>query len=153
MRKAWQLASLAFVALAAFMLFLSFEYPYKDRLGPGPGFFPIWMALIMAGLALGLWIQTRRSPNDGQRISVLLPDSEGLRRVLLILIALVVIVVLLDPLGFRLSMLLFLLFLPLALGLRQWAGIVIFAVLGSFGVFHVFYYWLKVPLPIGWFGV
>jgi putative tricarboxylic transport membrane protein len=153
MRKAWQLASVAFVALAAFVLFLSFEYPYKDRLGPGPGFFPIWMALIMAGLALGLWIQTRRSPNDGQRISILLPDSEGLRRVLLILVALGVIVALLDPLGFRLSMLLFLLFLPLALGLRQWAGIVIFAALGSFGVFHVFYFWLKVPLPIGWLGI
>lgn len=153
MRKAWQVSSLAFVALAAFVLFLSFEYPYKDRLGPGPAFFPIWMALITAGLALGLWIQTRRSPNDGQRISILLPDSEGLRRVLLILIALVVIVALLDPLGFRLSMLLFLLFLPLALGLRQWVGIVIFAALGSFGVFHVFYFWLKVPLPIGWLGI
>ncbi len=153
MRKAWQFASLAFVALAAFVFFLSFEYPYKDRLGPGPAFFPIWMALVTAGLALGLWIKTRRSPNDGQRISILLPDSEGLRRVLLILLALVVIVALLDPLGFRLSMLLFLLFLPLALGLRQWAGIVIFAALGSFGVFHVFYFWLKVPLPIGWLGI
>ncbi len=153
MRKAWQFASLAFVALAAVVFFLSFEYPYKDRLGPGPAFFPIWMALVTAGLALGLWIKTRRSPNDGQRISILLPDSEGLRRVLLILLALVVIVALLDPLGFRLSMLLFLLFLPLALGLRQWAGIVIFAALGSFGVFHVFYFWLKVPLPIGWLGI
>jgi putative tricarboxylic transport membrane protein len=24
---------------------------------------------------------------------------------------------------------------------------------GSFGVFHVFYYWLKVPLPIGALGL
>jgi putative tricarboxylic transport membrane protein len=23
----------------------------------------------------------------------------------------------------------------------------------SFGVFHVFYYWLKVPLPVGAFGL
>jgi putative tricarboxylic transport membrane protein len=28
-----------------------------------------------------------------------------------------------------------------------------FVLAASFGVFHVFYYWLKVPLPIGTFGI
>jgi hypothetical protein len=34
---------------------------------------------------------------------------------------------------------------PLAIGLTALAG--------SFGVFHVFFYWLKVPLPIGMLGL
>ena len=40
-----------------------------------------------------------------------------------------------------------------ALGASSPAAILITALAGSFGVFHVFYYWLKVPLPIGLLGV
>jgi hypothetical protein len=35
----------------------------------------------------------------------------------------------------------------------NWWVTLIFAVAGSFGIFHVFYYWLKVPLPMGMFGI
>jgi hypothetical protein len=63
------------------------------------------------------------------------------------------VVVFLNPLGFRVSLLLFLFFLPIFLGVRNWLVIPILAVAGSFGVFHVFYYWLKLPLPIGIFGI
>jgi len=41
----------------------------------------------------------------------------------------------------------------LILGARSAIAIVLTALAGSFGVFHVFYHWLKVPLPIGAFGV
>jgi putative tricarboxylic transport membrane protein len=43
--------------------------------------------------------------------------------------------------------------LLLALGARSALAIALCAVAGSFGVFHVFFYWLKVPLPIGTFGI
>ena len=81
------------------------------------------------------------------------PSATGAVRILLIMGALVVCLVLLDPLGFRISLFLFLLFLPFGLGMRSWWVILIFAALGSFGIFHVFYYWLKIPLPIGVFGI
>jgi putative tricarboxylic transport membrane protein len=71
----------------------------------------------------------------------------------MILAALGLVLVLLNPIGFRISLLLFLLFLPFALGVRNWLIIIIVAVAGSFGIFHAFYYWLKVPLPIGFFGI
>ena len=58
-----------------------------------------------------------------------------------------------EPLGFRLTMLAFIAGLLAALGARSPAAILITALAGSFGVFHVFYYWLKVPLPIGLLGV
>jgi predicted membrane chloride channel (bestrophin family) len=74
-------------------------------------------------------------------------------RILVILVALVGSLALLDPLGFRISLFLFLLFLPFALGERTWWVTLIFAAAGSFGVFHVFYYGLKVPLPVGVFGI
>jgi putative tricarboxylic transport membrane protein len=153
MKRAWQIACLAFVAASLTMMGLSFAYPYHDRLGPGPGFFPFWMSLITAGLSLALFVQTTWGASLADAAVTLRPTRDGEVRILFIMGALLVCLVLLDPLGFRLSLFPFLLFLPFALGMRSWWIILIFAALGSFGIFHVFYYWLKVPLPIGVFGI
>jgi len=153
MKRNWQIMCLAFVALSIVTLLLSFQYPYHDRLGPGPGFFPFWLAIITAALAVVLFWQitfTKAAPYPENRV---LPNREGGKRILAIFIGLVVCLFLLDPLGFRISLFLFLLVLPLALGVRNWVALAIFAVAGSFGVFHVFFYWLKVPLPIGILGI
>ena len=58
MKRAWQITCIAFVALSVFTIVLSFEYPYKDKLGPGPAFFPIWLSIITGALALALFFQT-----------------------------------------------------------------------------------------------
>ena len=55
------------------------------------------------------------------------------------LVALVAAAVLLEPLGFRLTMLFFIAGLLLALGARSPTAIALTAVAGSFGVFHVFF--------------
>jgi putative tricarboxylic transport membrane protein len=153
MKRAWQIMCLAFVAAAVVTLFSSFGYSYKDRLGPGPGFFPVWLSLITGGLSLALFAQVtwgRKAPFTPG--SPLPEDRAGTIRIFIILSALVGSVVFLELLGFRITLLLFLLFLPLALGIRSWLLILILSLLGSFGVFHVFYYWLKVPLPMGVLG-
>ncbi len=156
MKRPWQIASFVFVLLSIFVLIHSFSYPYKDRLGPGPGFFPFWMSIITGLLSLGLFLQTtfaKAESSEAAGSKSFFPNREGGIRIFLILAALGMALVLLNPIGFRISMLLFLLFLPFALGVRNWLIIILVAVLGSFGVFHAFYYWLKVPLPIGFFGI
>ena len=153
MKRVWQIACIAFMAFAIFWMIVSFEYPYKDRLGPGPGFFPFWLSLITGGLALALLLQTSLAKGSPEGSATLFPERQGAVRILVILVALVGSLALLDPLGFRISLFLFLLFLPFALGERTWWVTVIFAAAGSFGVFHIFYYWLKVPLPIGVLGI
>lgn len=155
MKKSWQIASLVFVFLSLFVLIHSFSYPYTDRLGPGPGFFPFWMGLITGALSLALFLQTTFSKSESgkEEKQFFFPNREGGFRIAIILISLAMVVVFLNPLGFRLSLLIFLFFLPLFLGVRNWLVIPVLAVAGSFGVFHVFYYWLKLPLPIGIFGI
>lgn len=144
---------MAFVALSVFTLLLSFQYPYKDRLGPGPAFFPVWMSIITGVLSLALFSQTTWGKSVVGAAATLLPERQGVWRIMIILVALLGCLALLEPLGFRISLFLFLLFLPLGLGVGNWWVTLIFAVAGSFGIFHVFYYWLKVPLPMGMFGI
>jgi putative tricarboxylic transport membrane protein len=153
MKRAWQIICLAFLAAAVVTLVSSFSYPYKDQLGPGPGFFPFWLSLITGGLSLALFAQVtwgRKAPFSPG--SPLPEERAGTIRIFIILGALAGSAVLLEPLGFRITLFLFLFFLPPALGVRKWVIILIFSLFGSFGVFHVFYYWLKVPLPMGVLG-
>lgn len=153
MKRAWQIGCIAFMALSAITIFFSFDYPYQDRLGPGPAFFPVWLSLITGGLALALFIQTTWGKSMADVSAALLPDRQGAWRILLIMIGLLGCLVLLEPLGFRITLFLFLLLLIMGLGAGNWWVTLIIAVTGSFGVFHVFYYWLKVPLPMGMLGI
>jgi putative tricarboxylic transport membrane protein len=132
---------------------MSFEYPYKDKLGPGPGFFPFWLSIITGALSLALFFQTTRTKSSVEGSATLFPERQGALRILIIMVSLIVGLALLDPLGFRITLFLFLFFLPLGLGERNWWGILVFAIAGSFGIFHLFYYGLKVPLPMGVFGL
>lgn len=153
MKRAWQIACLAFVAAAVITIVGSLGYPYKDRLGPGPAFFPFWLSIITGGLSLALFLQITLANKSPYTSGSPLPNRPGAIRIMIVLAALAGSLALLDALGFRITLFLFLLFLPSALGMRNWWLILIFALAGSFGVFHIFYYWLKVPLPMGVLGL
>jgi len=153
MKRPWQIASIIFVLVSIFLLIHSFSYPYKDRLGPGPGFFPFWMSIITGLLSLGLFLQTTFAESESGEKKTFFPKRDGAIRIAAVLVSLTFVMVFMNSLGFRLSLLIFLFFLPLLLGVRNWIVISILAIAGSFGVFHVFYFWLKLPLPIGIFGI
>jgi putative tricarboxylic transport membrane protein len=131
-------------------LVTALDYSLIDALGPGPGFFPFWLSLIGSVLTLAIVVETVRSPD----ISLdMLPDRHAALQAASVLVALGAAALLIEPLGFRLTMLAFIAGLLAALGARSPAAILITALAGSFGVFHVFYYWLRVPLPIGALGI
>jgi putative tricarboxylic transport membrane protein len=130
----------------------SLDYSLTDALGPGPGFFPFWLSLIGIALTVAILAQIARGQDLADATVKVLPDRQTAQAGL-VLVALIVGAALLEPLGFRLTMLLFIASLLFALGARSPAAISLTALAGSFGVFHAFYYWLKVPLPIGAFGL
>jgi hypothetical protein len=111
------------------------------------------VSLITGGLSLALFFQTTWGKTTADLSAKLFPEREGALRIMVIMIALLGCLALLDPFGFRISLFLFLFLLPMGLGMKKWWANLLFAVAGSFGVFHVFYYWLKVPLPIGLLGI
>ena len=135
------------------MAFIAFGYSLRDALGPGAGFFPFWLGVMGVLLSLALFVQSWRGRAIGEGTQALLPRGEGAQRAAALVAGLAVEALLLQPLGFRLAMLIFTVGLLFALGVRRPFTIVIFARASSFGLFHVFYYWLQVPLPIGMLGI
>ena len=153
MRRGWQVACVCLLGVFLAALVTSLGYSLTDALGPGPGFFPFWLSLIGIALTGAMLVQLARSTIFADATAVALPDWRAALQAGSVLIALTAALALFEPLGFRLTMLLFIAGLLTALGARSPAAIVLTALAGSFGVFHIFYYWLKVPLPIGALGL
>jgi putative tricarboxylic transport membrane protein len=142
-----QIACVCLLGVFVAALVTSLDYSLMDALGPGPGFFPFWLSLIGAALTIAILVQSAR---DRDMVTIdILPTRHAAWQAGGVLVALTAAAVLLEPLGFRLTMLLFIAGLLLALGARSPSAIVGSALAGSFGVFHVFFYWLKMPLPVG----
>ncbi|MBN9262904.1 MAG: tripartite tricarboxylate transporter TctB family protein [Hyphomicrobium sp.] len=159
MRRGWLVAAGTFLVLFAGTIYLSSKLPLLDALGPGPGFFPLILALLGVVLSLALLVQLVRQPDaavgapDPDASEDLVPDRSAMFRIVGIIVLLLAAFTALDPLGYRLTALVFITLLLLVLGVRNYIAIALVALALSFGVFHSFYYWLKVPLPIGAFGL
>jgi putative tricarboxylic transport membrane protein len=131
---------------------MSLALPFLDELGPGPGFFPFWLAALGLTLSALLVIETVRAPADEAKES-LVPRGQPLMRILSVIGLLAFAALVLDVLGWRLTALVVAGTLLVALGARSVIAVTAFSLVAGFGIFHVFYYWLKVPLPVGTFGI
>jgi putative tricarboxylic transport membrane protein len=152
MRRSYQLSGLAFLLLAGFLGYHAWRLSYYTPLGPGPGFFPLWICVLLALLAVFVFVNaTFRQP-------VALPEgffapASGYRRIVAVVLALFAVASLLPVLGFRLTMLAFYLALLSLLGRRHPLETLLLGLVGSFGAFHVFVEFLSLPLPVGVFGI
>jgi putative tricarboxylic transport membrane protein len=153
LKAGWQIACLCLLGIFVPALVTSLGYSLTDALGPGPGFFPFWLSLIGALLSAAILLQVTLAETDATESLSLAPDRQVALQAIGVLVALVAAALLLEPLGYRLTMLPFIAGVLLVLGARSPIAIALTALAGSLGVFHVFYHWLKVPLPIGAFGV
>jgi putative tricarboxylic transport membrane protein len=152
-RSGWQVACFCLLAIFLAALVTSLGYSLTDALGPGPGFFPFWLSLIGALLTVAIFAQATWGSLASDAAARILPERRAGLQGAAVLIALALAAAGFERLGFRLTMLPFIAVLLVLLGARSLLAIALTAIAGSFGVFHVFYYWLKVPLPLGTFGI
>jgi putative tricarboxylic transport membrane protein len=149
----WQVACLCLLCIFLPALVTSLGYSLTDALGPGAGFFPFWLSLIGAAISAVMLVQMTLAKPDEDIATDFASDRRAALRAIGVLVALTAGAALFEPLGYRLTMLPFIAGLLFILGARSPIAIALTAFAGSFGVFHVFYHWLKVPLPIGEFGL
>jgi hypothetical protein len=151
-KRPYQITSVVLLGISLFVALQSMKLRYYTPLGPGPGFFPLWLSILLALLAaMMLWQATfgkpEAMPDD------FFADRRGYLHIGAVLAALVGVIALLERLGFCLVMLGFYLFLLTFLGRQHPAVTAVIALAGSLGVYYVFVHWLAVPLPSGLFGV
>jgi putative tricarboxylic transport membrane protein len=87
-------SGLALAGLGSYIVFQAAGWEYLGSDGPGPGFFPLWYGVAMAGLSLVLVVSSLK-PASGERI-----DWAGARRAFGVWLALVVAVAAVKYTGF-----------------------------------------------------
>lgn len=141
-----QISALIFMALSGWMMWESWGLEYYTPVGPGGGFFPFWLGVVMGGMSF-IWLVQVSRPAGRPAEGAFLPNRRGIVQILSMIAALVLMALLLDLLGFQLTMFLFLMFLLLIPGKQPvWLSLII-SIIGSMGVYHVFGSYLDVKLP------
>ncbi len=146
--------SVILAAMSAAVLVASTRMTYSTDFGPGPGFFPFWASAVMLVCSSYQAIMQLRRPAAGAHSEGRTwPDARGLRRVILIMAGVVAVAALSSTLGFRLSLLLLLAYLILAVerqSLRRSIAVLIVVPVGFWLLFDVL---LNIQFPIGILGV
>jgi hypothetical protein len=133
----------------------SLPYGFGSAGVPGAGFLPFLTGLSLLGLSIlqfFLSITKRRSHPSPHKARTDFPANEKAKRILAVLGALLFYVAAVERLGFAITSVLFMM-VVIALDFRKWR----FVVLASFS-FTAFFYilfkvLLRVPLPLGMFGI
>jgi len=136
---------LGFLCISIYVVWESKNLEYYTKLGPGGGFFPFWLGIIMGGLSLGWLLQEIRVKD--KREFHFFPEGADIIRIILTVLALVGTACFMNFLGFKLTMFFFLMFLIKILGKQSLISTFLVAFLGSFGVYYLFANYLDVMLP------
>ena len=146
----WSSAAWFFVGLA--VCIGSFQYKMGSPASPGTGFMPF-----LTGAAISFFsgvgfihASIRRKKGEGRT-----PLLQGVRwrNAMLILLSLLAYSLLMVPLGFLISTVLFIAFLLRAIVPQRWPVVVTCALLTAAASYLVFEVWLKAQLPKGPWGI
>ena len=152
MKKADRIFAIISLGLSAWLIQESFKYDYMTTYTPGPGFHPFWLGICLGVLSLFLIFDTVRREDTEEEKKSYLPGKKSLIRVGLILLITALLAFLMTPLGFVLSVFVFVVMILFILEKYNIFKSILYSALLSGVVFVVFRYWLEVDLPRGWLG-
>jgi chromate transport protein ChrA len=153
MNKADQWCGLVLFILAAFICWGAILLPYGSIHNPGPGFYPLWLGIILGGMSIGLIIKTTWQKEGAKTLREIVSEKIRWWKVLLVVVALVLYGGLMNHIGFLLVTFLLMAFLLRSIDPQPWRAVFGWAVLGSVGSYLIFEVWMKLRLPKGFFGI
>ena len=150
MRRADQVTGLALLVLGVGFAAGGLQHTYWGPGGPGSGFLPVWLGIVMTLLAAMLVVRATRGADTGGRW---LPQGAGLRRIAAVLGVTIAFVALLKIVGMGVGTVLFLVTILRFVEGHRWPSTLAIAVGVAALNYAVFTYWLRVPFPAGIFGL
>lgn len=137
--------ALVLLLIGVYLSIESKSMGYSEFGSPGPGFFPFWVGLFLA-IASFFWFLAELKESVDDQVEQDL-DPKGIYRVARLLGAMFALALFFEPLGYNISILVFMLFLTSTMGKGRVTTNVIVSLMSSFGVYLFFEKMLDVPLP------
>ncbi len=151
MRRPRQLASLVFVATGLYLIFAGYGLGLTGEFGLGPGSFAFGIGVVLT-VSSAFWF-AGAAGMPAETTTPFVGDRGGILRVAGVARSLVAFAILVERLGFNLTMLGLLLFLLTAFSRERLVLKIVLAIAGSFGTHYVFEQLLRVPLPSSSIGI
>lgn len=152
MKRADMITGIVLLALSGYVIWESWMMPKSMTFGPGSGFLPFWLGILMALLAAilmaGAWF---RRPDPAGKAPF--PAGRALLRVTAVMVGLGVYISLMEVLGFVLNTFLFVAYLMWAVEREKAKLTVLVAVLTTAGLYIIFQVLLGITLPKSMFGI
>lgn len=126
---------------------VAIRMPRGDLSYPGPGFFPVAVSVFFLLTALAALLQAIRTTPNAEVTAPAAPRIY--RNTAMLLVWLVAYGVALKPLGFPVSLVVFLAAAIRIFGLRRWFPVLAIAAGLTVISYVAFVEWLKVPIPMG----
>jgi putative tricarboxylic transport membrane protein len=148
MRLADLIGGVAVLILGLAVIFFSSELTYYSEFGPGPGFLPLWVGIIITACAIYVIIDLLKK--HGKAGEFFKPRT---RLGLQVFITIIVTFLLLPLLGFAVGLALFIGVTMRMMGKHGWILCGLTAIVTAIGIHFIFISWLTIPLPqglIGW---
>jgi len=114
----------------------------------GPSFFPTILAVLLILFSVVLLINALRGKSIGT-VEAVNFSEKGVQRGLITLAATIIFCAILDPLGFILSSIIFLVFMMLLMGNRKIKQLLIAPLLVTFSIWVIFEKILNLSMPAG----
>ncbi len=135
------------LALGMAVIFFARQLPYHSDYGPGPGFLPTWIGVVLVLCSLVVTAQELRAPNTGE--TFFQPRTKMAVKVLVV----IAVTFLLFPLvGFSVGFGLFIGATMRLMGSHRWVTCGLAAIITAVGIHYLFGHWLEIPLPTGLVG-
>jgi putative tricarboxylic transport membrane protein len=156
MKRVDQITGVVFLLFSAFVIEEALRMPKqaiagRTSFGPGVGFLPFWIGIVIAFLAILLIITASMRPTEPTK-KASFPSGYHLVSVILLPVSLGVYIYTLDILGYLIGTLLFTLFLMRMVMQAKWKLTLTVSILASVSLYVIFQVLLEAGLPKNMFG-
>jgi putative tricarboxylic transport membrane protein len=153
MKKAEMITGVVLLALSGLVIWGAEQMPPSSSFGPGAGFLPFWLGVLLAVSATILFASAwRRQPTEKDNRSIF-PGKQPLFAITAVMVGLAVYIFLIETLGYLVDTFLLILFLMKTVEREKWPLTLIVAVVTTATLFFTFQILLKITLPSNMFGL
>jgi hypothetical protein len=148
MRFADLIGGVVVLILGLAVIYFSSQLEYYSEFGPGPGFLPLWVGVVLIGCAIFVIINVLKKHD---KIGTFFKPRTKLG--LHVLVIIFIAFLLLPFLGFSIGLALFVSITMRIMGRHRWVSCGLTAVATAICIHFIFISWLTIPLPqglIGW---
>ena len=145
------ISSLFWLTVGLILTGLSATYPLGDFTQPGTGFLPLGLGFLLIIFSVVLLVKALRLPvNHGPKLAIFPAQS---KKVLYAVIVFIAAVFMFEKVGYLITFLFLGILITAVTRWMTWKASFVFAVLSVLGIYVVFVWLLKQPLPTGILGV